>query len=73
MNENKFYLRRTVIIVVLTITLTILPLLTFFTKPNSPSESYLASNTNTEEVTVSNGSSISEDSNFASILSLIVE
>lgn len=73
MNENTFYLRRTVIIVVLTISLTILPLLTFFTKPSSPSESYLASNTNDETVTISDGEFISDDLNLANFIAMIVE
>ncbi|WP_026523568.1 hypothetical protein [Butyrivibrio sp. MB2005] len=73
MNENTFYLRRTVIIVVLTISLTILPLLTFFTKTSSPSESYLASNTNDETVTISDGGFISDDLNLSNFIAMIVE
>lgn len=73
MNENKFYLRRTVIIVVLTIAVTILPLLTFFSGPGTPSESYLASNTNDETVTISDSESISDDLNLANFIAMIVE
>ena len=73
MNENKFYLRRTVIIVVLTIAVTILPLLTFFSGPGNPSESYLASNTNDETVTISDGGFVSDDLNLANFIAMIVE
>ncbi|WP_026494648.1 hypothetical protein [Butyrivibrio sp. WCD3002] len=72
MEKNNYYLRNTALIIILAIFITLVPLVSLFTKSKNETSTYLADNSASENVIVDQ-QTIAMDLNISSLIAKIVE